>query len=97
MELGLRSCARIDRRSSERVGFGAASTVLSGTIVADARRKSLSMHIAMLAERAHCGHCDVLFETGGKLTLERFTRFDRCFLGRTEEERVRAAVKVAVS
>ena len=97
MELGLRSCARIDRRSSERVGFGAASTVLSGTIVADARRKSLSMHIAMLAERAHCGHCEVLFEMRESLTLERFTRFDRCFLGGTEEERVHAAVKVAVS
>ena len=71
--------------------------MLSGTIVADARRKSLSMHIAMLAERAHCGRCEVLFEMEESLTLERFTRFDRGFLGRTEEERVRAAVKVAVS
>ena len=90
MELGLRSCARIDRRSSDRVGFGAASTVLSGTIVADARMKSLSMHIAMLAERAHCGHCDVLFETKDKLTLERFTRSAPGFRGRTQTTWVRA-------
>mgnify|MGYP005698888283 CR=1 FL=1 len=97
MELGLRSCARIGRRSSERVGFGAASTVLSGTIVADARRKSLSMHIAMLAERAHCGHCDVLFETKDKLTLERFKLFNRRLDSGTEKELVRATVKVASS
>ena len=71
--------------------------MLSGTIVADARRKSLSMHIAMLAERAHCGHSDVYFEMEESLTLERCTRFDRSFLGGTEEERVHAAVKVAVS
>ena len=71
--------------------------MLSGTIVADARRKSLSMHIAMLAERAHCGHCDVLFETKDKLTLERFKLFNRRLDSGTEKELVRATVKVASS
>ena len=71
--------------------------MLSGTIVADARRKSLTMLIAMLAERAHCGHCDVLFETKDKLTLERFTRFDRRLDSRTQKELARATVKVAMA
>ena len=55
------------------------------------------MHIAMLAERAHCGHCDVLFETGDTLTLERLELFDRRLDSGTEKELVRATVKVASS
>ena len=96
MELGLRSCARIDRRSSERVGFGAASTVLSGTIVADARRKSLSMLLAMLTERAHCGHTAIYFELEAKLTLARFELFNRRLDSRTQKELARATVQGGV-
>ena len=55
------------------------------------------MHIAMLAERAHCGHCDVLFETRAKLTLERSELFDRRLDSRTQKELARATVKVASS
>ena len=55
------------------------------------------MHIAMLAERAHCGHCDVLFETKDKLTLARFELFDRHLDSRTQKELARATVKVASS
>ena len=55
------------------------------------------MHIAMLAERAHCGHCDVYFELEDKLTLAHFELFDRRLDSRTEKELVRATVKVASS